>query len=142
LVSQRLSGGTPIPLRSIYRTCDFTPLRTQGGAYGVNATALSGIHTAAGTVTPEVHLSDPGSPGTHYDVRLIQLPRASESPCGPGDPGVAIGGLDTDGAVQATTTLQDRIRPGATGVWMFITRPSQFSQDPAEFYTSEVVAPV
>jgi hypothetical protein len=46
------------------------------------------------------------------------------------------------GAGQATTTLQDRIRPGATGVWMFITRPSQFSQDPAEFYTSEIVAPV
>jgi hypothetical protein len=32
---------------------------------------LAGIHAAAGTVTAEVHLSDPGSPSTHYDVRLI-----------------------------------------------------------------------
>jgi hypothetical protein len=103
---------------------------------------LAGIHTAPGRVTAEVHLSDPGSPSTHYDVRLIQLPRVSESPCGPGDPGVAIGGLDTDGAGQATTTLQDNIQSGTTGIWIFIQRPNPYSQAPAEFYTSDFVAPV
>ncbi|MDT5229593.1 MAG: hypothetical protein QOJ56_3910 [Mycobacterium sp.] len=55
-------------------------------------------------------------------------------------PGVAVGGLDSDGAGQATTTLQDSIQPGTTGVWVFIQRPSQFSQNPAEFYTSDFVA--
>jgi hypothetical protein len=43
---------------------------------------------------------------------------------------------------QATTTLQDSIRPGTTGVWVFIRQPSPYSQTPAEFYTSDFVASV
>jgi hypothetical protein len=59
-----------------------------------------------------------------------------------GGPGVAVGGLDSDAAGLATTTVQDSIRPGTTGVWVFIQRPGQYSQAPAEFYTSDFVAPV
>ncbi|MDT5050613.1 MAG: hypothetical protein QOE94_3877 [Mycobacterium sp.] len=105
-----------------------------------DAAASSVIRATGGTVAAEVHLANPSSLGTHYDVRLIQLPRASNSPCGSAGPGVAVGGLDSDGAGQATTTLQDSIQPGTTGVWVFIQRPSQFSQNPAEFYTSDFVA--
>jgi hypothetical protein len=134
------SGGTVVPLRSILRTCDFSPI--PGGAAQSDATASAVIRATGGTVAAEVRLANPGSLGTHYDVMLIQSPRPSNSPCGSAGPGVAVGGLDSDGPGQATTTVQDSIRPGTTGVWVFIQRPSQFSQNPAEFYTSDFVAPV
>jgi hypothetical protein len=106
------------------------------------AAATSVIRAAGGTVTAEVHLSEPSSPDTHFDVRLIQAPRASNSPCGSAGPGVAVGGLDTDGAGQASTTLQDSIQSGTTGAWVFIQRPSPYSQTPDEFYTSDFLASV
>jgi hypothetical protein len=133
-------GGTPVPLRSILRACDFNPLQWVGGENRAAATSV--IRTAGGTVTAEVRLSEPGSPGTHFDVSLIQAPRASSSQCGSGGPGVAVGSLDTDGAGQATTTVQDRIQSGTTGAWVLIQRPNPFSQTPAEFYTSDFVAPI
>ncbi|HEY4042158.1 MAG TPA: hypothetical protein VGM32_10005 [Rhodopila sp.] len=129
-----------VPLRSILRTCDFNPLQWVGGENSAAVTSV--IRAAGGTVTAEVHLSEPGSPGTHFDVSLIQAPRASSSPCGSGGPGVAVGSLDTDGAGQATATVQDRIQSGATGAWVLVQRPSPFSQTPTEFYTSDFVAPV
>jgi hypothetical protein len=135
-----MNGGEPVPLRSVLRACDFSPI-TSGAAQNYAATS-SVIRTTGGTVSAEVKLSEPGSPGTHYDVSLIQVPRASNSPCISPGPGVAVGGLDTDGVGQATTTLQDSIRPGTTGVWVLIQRPSPYSQSPAEFYTSDLVAPV
>ncbi len=122
------------------RACDFNPLQWVGGQNRAAATSV--IRAAGGTVTAEVHLSEPGSPGTHFDVSLIQAPRASSSLCGSGGPGVAVGSFDTDGAGQVTTTLQDRIQSGTTGAWVLIQRPNPFSQTPAEFYTSDFVAPV
>lgn len=139
------NGGTVVPLRGILRACDFSPINGSpiaGGAAHNNATASSVVRATGGTVSAEVHLADTSSPGTHYEVQLIQSPRASNSPCVSGGPGVAVGGLDTDGSGQATSTLQDSIRPGTTGVWVFIQRPGQFSQAPTEFYTSDFVAPV
>ena len=134
------NGGTTVPLRSILRTCDFSPII--GAIAQNNGTASSVIRAAGGTVTAEVHLSEPSSPGTHFDVRLIQAPRASSSPCGSAGPGVAVGSLDSDGAGQASTTLQDSIQSGTTGVWVYIQRPNPYSQAPAEYYTSDFVAPV
>ncbi len=134
------SGGTTVPLRSVLRACDFSPI--PGGAAQNNGSATSVIRAAGGSLTAEVRLSEPGSPGTHYDVMLIQAPRASNPPCDSGGSGVAVGGLDSDGAGQATTTLQDSLRPGTTGAWVFIRRPAPFSQSPAEFYTSDFIAPV
>jgi hypothetical protein len=134
------SAGTTVPLRSILRACDFSPIQWYSAQSDGSAT--SAIRAGGGTVSAEVHLSEPGSPGTHFDVRLIQAPRASNSPCGAGGPGVAVGSLDTDGAGQATTTLQDSIQSGTTGAWVFIQRPSPYSQGPAEFYTSDFIAPV
>ena len=93
-------------------------------------------------MTAEVHLAEPGAPGAHYNVSLIQAPRASSAPCTSPGPGVAVGSLDSDGVGQATTTVQDSIRPGTTGVWVFIQQPNPYSQSPAEVYTSDFVAPV
>jgi hypothetical protein len=50
--------------------------------------------------------------------------------------------MGTDAAGGGTVTVQDTIRPGTTGVWVIIERPNGISQNPAEFYTSEFVAPV
>jgi hypothetical protein len=133
---------TVVPLKNTLRSCDFSGTNSTVVAARADASVSSVIRAAGSTVTAEVHLSDPSSPGSHYDVRLIQAPRVSQSPCGPGAPGVAVGSLDSDGAGQATTTVQDSIRSGTTGAWVFVQRPSQFSQDPAEFYTSDFVATV
>jgi hypothetical protein len=134
------TGATVVPLRSVMRACDFSPIN--GGAPQTNATVSSVIRATGGAVVAEVHLSNPDSPGTHYELRLIQSPRASNSPCDAAGPGVAVGGLDSDGAGQASATLGDSIRSGTTGAWVFVSRPSEFSQTPAEFYTSDFVAPV
>lgn len=133
-------GGTVVPLRSGLRTCDFSAVTNNSKAQS-DGTATSVIRTTGGSVAADVHLSYPASPGTHYDVRLIQMPRKSAT-CNPGDPGVTSGTLDTDGGGQGSTTLQGSIQQGTTGVWLFISRPSQFSQDPAEFYVSDIIAPV
>jgi hypothetical protein len=83
-----------------------------------------------------------GDPGTHFDVGLIQEPLPSSATCGPGDPGTAFTGMDTDAAGGGTVTIQDTIRQGTTGVWVIIERPDAHSQNPAEVYTSEHVVPV
>jgi hypothetical protein len=121
------------------RACDFNQI--PGGAAQNSAAASAIIGVTGGTVSAEVHLAEPGAPGAHYNVSLIQAPRASNSPCGSPGPGVVVGGLDSDGVGQATT-LQDSLRPGTTGAWVFIQRPSPYSQNPAEFYTSDFVAAV
>jgi hypothetical protein len=143
IVRAAADGATRVPLKSDFRRCDFSlatfapsefrPLLGSGSAV---------IHAAGSRAIAEVHLFDGPSPGTHFDVGLIQEPRPSSATCGPGDPGTAFAGMDTDGAGLGTATVQDTIRPGTTGVWVIVERPNGFSQDPAEFYTSEFVAPV
>jgi hypothetical protein len=137
-----INGTTLVPLKNVLRTCGFSLALSNVQMDPSDASVTAVIRSTGGTVSAEVHLSDPSKPGTHYDVRLIQAPRESQSPCGPGAPGVAVGSLDSDGAGQATTTVQDSIRSGTTGAWVFVQRPGQFSQDPAEFYTSDFVASV
>jgi hypothetical protein len=41
-----------------------------------------------------------------------------------------------------TVTIQDTIKQGTTGGWVLISRPNPHSQDAAECYSSEFVAPV
>jgi hypothetical protein len=133
-------SGTVVPLRSILRACDFTPVPDFASADRATASAV--IHTGGGKVTADIHFAEPSAPGAHYDVNLIQTPRASTAPCdGPG-PGVAVGSLNTDGAGIANTTVSDSLRSGTTGVWVFIRQPSPRSQSPAEFYTSDFTVQV
>jgi hypothetical protein len=134
------TGGTSVALASTWRACDFSLIPAAGGQNDATTSAV--VHATGGTVTAEVHLVNPSAAGTHYEVRLIQAPRAANSPCGSAGPGVAVGGLDSDGGGQATTTVQDSIRPGTTGVWVSIQRPSPYSQTPAEFYSSDIITPV
>ncbi|WP_253900512.1 hypothetical protein [Mycobacterium asiaticum] len=90
----------------------------------------------------DVHMVIANSPGAHYDVGLIQLPRPSSATCGPGDPGTTFTGMDTDATGQATVTITAPIQSGTTGVWVIVESPNPNNQAPAEFFTSEFVAPV
>jgi len=49
---------------------------------------------------------------------------------------------DGTAVIRGMVTIQENIRPGSTGLWVIVERPNANSQNPAEFYTSEFVAPV
>jgi hypothetical protein len=135
-------GGTIVALDSTLRNCDFSAVSTPPlGVEPALATGSVRIHKSGSTAVAEVYLADSPEPDTHFDVGLIQEPRPSSAGCGPGAPGTAYTGLQTDGAGVGTTTVQSTLRPGTTGVWVIIERPSPHSQDPAEYYTSEFLVP-
>jgi hypothetical protein len=143
IVKAVAEGDTRVPLKSDLRRCDFSLVTSAPSEYRpIMGSGSAVIHIAGSRAIAEVHLFDGSSPGTHFDVGLIQEPRPSSATCGPGDPGTAFTGMDTDGAGLGAATVQDAIRPGTTGVWVIVARPNGFSQNPAEFYTSEFVAPV
>ena len=136
-------GTTRVALQGDLRGCDFSlnttaPLEQRARVGSGSAV----IHIAGSRAVAEVQLFDQTSPGTHFDVGLIQEPRPSSATCGPGDPGTAFTGMDTDASGTGTVIIQDTIRPGTTGVWVIIERPNGNSQNPAESYTSEFVTPV
>ncbi|ORB12615.1 hypothetical protein [Mycobacterium noviomagense] len=134
--------GTRVALSNALRRCDGSRIDGATPSQPAYATADTLIRTGANSVVADVQLVDTQSPGTHYDVGLIEVPRPSWSTCGPGDPGTAFGGLDTDAGGRGATTLQAGIQPGATGVWVVVQRPNPKSQTPTEYYTSDFVAPI
>jgi hypothetical protein len=143
IVKAAADGGTRVPLNRDLRRCDFSLVASAPTEYRpVLGSGSAVIHIAGSRAIAEVHLFDGSSPGTHFDVGLIQEPRPSSATCGPGDPGTAFTGMDTDGGGNGAATVQDAIRSGTTGVWVIVERPNGFSQNPAEYYTSEFVAPV
>jgi hypothetical protein len=136
-------GGTTVALQGELRRCDFSTMTSAPTVQHPGlGTGSALIHIAGSRAIAEVHLTDAPDPGTHFDVGLIEEPRPSSATCGPGDPGTAFTGMDTDGSGSATVTVQDAIRPGTTGVWVIVERANANSQNPAEFYTSEFVVPV
>jgi hypothetical protein len=143
IVKAAADGGARVPLQSDLRRCDFSLSATaslvERPRLGSGAAVIA---TTGSRAIAEVHLFDEPNPGTHFDVGLIQEPRPSSATCGPGDPGTAYAGMDTDGAGNGTVTIQDTIQPGTTGLWVMVERPSGHSQDPAEFYTSGFLVPV
>lgn len=135
-------GGTRVVLDSSLRRCDFSrvteaPMVPRPPL----GTGMAEISTSGSRAVAQVHVTIPNEPGVHYDVGLIQEPRPASGGCGPGDPGTAFGGMDTDAAGNGTVTIQDSLRQGTTGVWVIVERPNPHSQNPAEFYTSEFVVP-
>ncbi|WP_099042544.1 hypothetical protein [Mycobacterium neglectum] len=132
------AGGTVLPFSQIMRRCDFSETDYNGPS-GMGR-PLGTLRSDGSTVTADVQIAT-AVPNMHYDIRLIQVPRPSATPCWGADPGVAQGSLNTDGAGAATVTLQDNIEPGAKGAFVFISRPDRFSQVPAEFYTTDLIAP-
>jgi hypothetical protein len=133
------SGGSVVALAPIFRRCDFSStilVKPSGMGRG---TAV--VRAESGRVSVDVTLQT-ARPDTRYDVRLIQEPRASFPDCGPGAPGVVASSLTTDAGGNANATLNDAIQQGATGAWVYISIPGEFSQAPAESYTSDYVASI
>lgn len=140
-----VGGGTRVPLKSVLRRCDGSAVQAgvpPPSTGGNTASVTSVIRASGGTVSAHVDLVDTYSPDTHFDVGLIQEPRPPGATCGPGDPGTTFGSLDTDGAGRATTTLRGAIAPGTTGAWVQVQRPSEHSQSPDNYYSSDFIAPV
>ncbi|MDG4666744.1 hypothetical protein [Mycobacterium sp. 236(2023)] len=151
LLSAGLVGGNPgiaaaeqgataapvsLPFSQIQRRCDFSQFQYRGGGYYARATA--DVRIAGGEIVADVVLVT-GAPNTHYDVKLIQMPRDSSRSCNAGDPGVSVAGLMTDAGGTGRTTVRGPIESWATGVWASVTRPNAFSQNPEEFYTSDMI---
>jgi hypothetical protein len=132
-------GGTFVPFAQSLRRCDFST--TDFNSPTGYARPQGVIRADGSTVSADLQIAT-AIPNIRYDVRLIQVPRPSSAPCLGGDPGVALVALSTDGAGAGSVTVQDAIEPGATGAWVFITRPDAFSQNPAEFYTSDLIVPI
>lgn len=133
-------GGTVLPFAQLSRRCDFSET-DYNGPTGMGR-PLGLLRSDGKTVTVDVDMVAGALPDFPYQVRLIQLPRPSSAPCWGADPGVAQGTLFTNGIGGGSITLTDTIEPGATGAWVWITRPDAFSQDPAEFYTTDFIAPL
>jgi hypothetical protein len=142
IVNAAAEGGTMVVLDSYERRCDFSEV-TEAAMVPrpPEGTGSALINTSGSRAVAQVHMTIPNEPGTHYDVGLIQEPRPSSATCGPGDPGTAFTGMDTDAVGNATVTVRDSIRQGTTGVWVIVERANPNSQNPAEFYTSEFVVP-
>jgi hypothetical protein len=132
-------GATFVAFTQLLRTCDFNS-NLHAGPSGVGrATAL--VHITGSEVIADVVMVT-AIPDTAYDVRVIQMPRSSATGCNAGDPGVIGGVLVTDGAGAGGLSIHSPIVSGASGAWMYITRPGEFTQTPAEFYTSDFVVPI
>lgn len=133
------NDGTTLAFSQMLRRCDFSETDFNGPTgFG---RPIGVVRSDGSTVTADVQIAT-AIPNMRYDVRLIQVPRPSWATCNGNDPGVALGALHTDAVGGGSTTLHDEIEPGATGAWVFISRPDAFSQNPAEFYTTDFIAPL
>jgi len=133
-------GATIVAMGSILRRCDFSDQTHVSGTGTGQASAIIST-TRSHQVVAEVNLGA-AAPDTHYDVRLIELPQPANR-CQPGDPGTAVGWIDTDGAGNGNVTLQEDVQPGATGAWVFIEGPSvPYEMLSGDFYTSDFPAAI
>jgi len=129
-------GATAVSFAQMFRRCDFSANTHVGPSGYARPTAL--LRGSGSELIADVQIAT-AEPNTPYDVRLIQMPRSSATPCNAGDRGVIAGVLLTDAAGAGGVTLRGPVASAATGAWMFVSRPGEFSQIPAEFYTSDFV---
>jgi hypothetical protein len=131
------AGGTFLPFSPTLRRCDYS-VRQYYDSAGIARATATVRGGDSGQVSADVQVAV-GKPNVAYEVRLIQVPRASAAGCGPGAPGTAAGTLHTDGVGGGALTLSSPVMAGATGVWLAIERPQPNSQLPGEFYTTDFI---
>ena len=132
-------GATFMAFAQTFRRCDFSA-NTHIGPTGY-AGPSARVRSTGGEVVADVQVVR-AIPGTVYVVGLVQMPHSSAVGCNPGDPGVISGVLTADDFGNGSTTLRGPRASGATGVWMYVSRPGYLSQTPEEFYTTDFVAPI
>lgn len=144
LLGTGAAGATgTIPIYAALRNCDFSRVQTSVEVPHPNMGHGTAQFTSTGSsIAAHVQLVVAGEPGHHFDVGLIQEPLPSSASCGPGAPGSTFTGADTDGSGQPDVTLQAPIRQGATGAWVVVESPNPHNNAPAEFYSTEYLAPV
>jgi hypothetical protein len=125
-------------LLATMHTCDFQPVDHAMGRSG--AEPLAEITTDRHNAAAHIDMTA-GTPNVQYVVRLIPAPHAVLG-CPAGDPSITTGTLSTDDSGTGSATLQTRIGPGTTGMWLAIDLPSPHSQTPEEFYSSNYIAAV
>ncbi|MCV7269492.1 hypothetical protein [Mycolicibacterium doricum] len=138
-VAAAQSGGTFMPFSSRLRRCDFSVRQYNGAAGSGRPTAT--MRTVGSQVSADVQLAV-AKPNSHYEVRLIQMPRESSAGCHAGAPGTAVAALNTDAVGTGAVTLSSPIMSGATGSWLAIESSHPHSQLPAEFYTTDFIAAI
>jgi hypothetical protein len=119
-----------------FRRCDFTAARGIGPTGDAGPSAL--VRSTGTEVVADVQVVR-AIPGTVYVVGLVQMPHSSAVGCNPGDPGVISGVVTADDFGNGSVTIRGPIASGATGAWMYLSRPGYLSQTPDEFYTSDFV---
>jgi hypothetical protein len=132
-------GATILAFTQMFRRCDFSANTHVGPAGYARPTAV--VRHTGSEVSADVQIAT-AIPNTPYHVGLVQMPRSSASGCNPGDAGVIGAVLFTDPAGVGSVSLRGPVAPGATGAWMYISRPGEFSQTPDEFYTSDFIMPL
>jgi hypothetical protein len=119
-----------------FRRCDFSAVPNIGPTGNAGPSAL--VRSTGSEVVAEVQVVR-AIPGTVYVVGLVQMPHSSAVGCNPGDPGVISGVVKADDFGNGSVTIRGPIAPGATGAWMYLSRPGYLSQTPDEFYTSDFI---
>jgi hypothetical protein len=132
-------GATFVAFAQIFRRCDFSA-NTHVGPTGYAGPTAS-VRTAGGNVIADVQVAR-AIPGTVYVVGMVLMPHSSAVGCNPGDPGVISGVLTADDFGNGSTTISGPIASGATGAWLYVSRPGYLSQTPDEFYTSDFVVSI
>jgi hypothetical protein len=132
-------GGTFMAFAQTFRLCDFTS-KTHIGPTGY-AGPSAVVRSTGAEVIADVQVLR-AIPGTVYVVGLVEMPHSSAVGCNPGDPGVISGVVTADDMGNGSVTLRGPIAPGATGAWMYLSRPGYLSQTPDEFYTSDFIVPI
>jgi hypothetical protein len=131
------SGATFMAFAQIFRRCDFSANTHVGPTGFAGPSAL--VHRSGGEWVADVQVAR-AIAGTVYVVGLVQMPHSSAVGCNPGDPGVISGVVTADDFGNGSVTLRGPVAPGATGAWMYVSRPGYLSQTPDEFYTSDFIA--
>jgi hypothetical protein len=132
-------GATFLPFAQTLRRCDYSADMHTPPTGNAGPTAL--VRSTGAEVVADVQVVR-AIPGTVYVVGLVQMPHSSAVGCNPGDPGVISGVLTADDLGNGSVTLRGATAPGATGAWMYVSRPGYLSQTPDEFYTSDFVVPI
>lgn len=131
-VGTNMNRATITPMSQLLRRCDHTDDTHVTSRASGNAIAVIG--SSGSDVIAEVKL-ERGEPGLRYYARLIEMPPRSNR-CGAGNPGVAVGTIDTDGGGNGNVTVVQPVLPGASGAWVFMEGP------PGDVYSSDIVAPI
>jgi hypothetical protein len=133
------AASTFVPFSNHVRNCDFVKALFLDGMGTGSGSGWADISADGSDVRAQVHLQS-ARPDTDYQVRLVQLPRASAATCSPGDPGVSGGVLHTDATGTATITVSGPAIADAAEAWVSVEGPPAPGRIRGDVYSSDFLA--